>query len=245
MRPLRQQPSCPDDHAESRRTNGSKVNQNHRSPPSQPPKEKDQQNETEEKDQGGRSRSRSPGSRDRKAAVSKGLTKEVSSPQVNHSAAEWLEHQGWQRINHGGNGDCGFRAICAAKEWNQNGHSMTNEAAQRHGAVLRSQALGLIRKHMDRYKPSLLKDEDTSPERPAPSEAEIQTKVDEYLREAAAATTWTDGILLQACSEKLGIPLNIRWKSQHDVWKRHTCAPAFDSQRVAKMAKGEKPLCWP
>eukprot|EP00435_Cladocopium_sp_Y103_P015649 s410_g3.t2 len=67
-------------------------------------------------------------------------------------------------------------------------------------------------------------------------------QVDGYLKEAASATTWIDGVLSQACSEKLGIPVKIWWKSQHDVWTRHTCAPAFDSQRVAKIAKGEKPV---
>jgi hypothetical protein len=122
--------------------------------------------------------------------------------------------------------------------------SMRNDAAQRLGAVLRSQALGHIRKHMDRYRPSLMKDESTSPESPAPSESDIQTKVDEYLCKAAEATTWIDGVLRQACSEKLGVPLIIWWKSQHEVWKTHVLA--FDSQRILpKLLKVKSQLCWP
>ena len=240
VRPPRRQPQDTDAPNEGRKGPGSKT-------PTVAPTQLDQGDSQEdtkvaEKGEAGRQRSRSPAPNQNRKLEQGQPAQPSPSLELNSSDLEWLDKQGWKRVDNGGIGDCGFRAICAAKEWNQTGQGLTNEAAQRHGAILRAQVLGHIRKHLDRFKPSLLKDKDTSPDSPPPTAKEIHDKVEQYRQEAAKATTWIDGLLLQACSEKLGIPVIIWWKSQHNVWKRHTCAPAFDEKGIAKIAKGAKPV---
>ena len=77
---------------------------------------------------------------------------------------------------------------------------------------------------------------------PEPSEDELETKARQYVDNAALPETWIDGLLLQSCAEKCGIPIVIWFKTDTNVWKRHTCAPSFSEQGVAKAAAGCHPV---
>ena len=72
-----------------------------------------------------------------------------------------------------------------------------------------------------------------------------EAKIDEKLMDEkthAKPHTWINGVMLQAASETLGAPIIIWWKSQKKIWRRHTCAPAFDRNGYAKMTKTAKAI---
>lgn len=118
---------------------------------------------------------------------------------------QWFEEQGWKRINQGGNGDCGFRSICAASAWNKNSELMSAAQSQREGALLRSQAPAHVRRHLRRYRSSLMPDQATSPEANGPTSEQEQQIVETKLSAMAKPTEWIDGLMLQACAETLGL----------------------------------------
>ena len=106
VKPLGRQPFCSGDHAEGQEKQEQRAPQENRGPFSLSSKEN--QNGTGDEDSNGRHRSRSP-KQDRKADAPSGLAKAAPNPQVSGNNVEWLESQGWKRVNNGGNGDCGFR----------------------------------------------------------------------------------------------------------------------------------------
>ena len=72
-------------------------------------------------------------------------------------------------------------------------------------------------------------------------EKPMDEKTQDWLSNHAKPHTWINGVML-AASETLGAPIIIWWKSQKNVWRRHTCAPAFDRNGYAKMAKTAKAI---
>jgi hypothetical protein len=86
----------------------------------------------------------------------------------------------------------------------------------------------------------MIPDVDVPPEAKV-DEKPMDEKTQDWLSNHAKPHTWINGVML-AASETLGAPIIIWWKSQKNVWRRHTCAPAFDRNGYAKMAKTAKAI---
>ena len=78
---------------------------------------------------------RSP-ARPEKQVTPAGGPADTPSVTISKNDLEWLEDQGWKRVNQEGTGDCGYRSICAALSWAQNEIMLTPEESMREGAVL-------------------------------------------------------------------------------------------------------------
>ena len=83
------------------------------------------------------------------------------------SLKEALEY-GWQLVDLGGSGDCGYRAISNAIHCNNHTESLTAEEAQQQARWLRSLIVVHVQKHQDRFQEFLTKDVSLPPEAPTP-----------------------------------------------------------------------------
>ena len=94
------------------------------------------------------------------------------------------------------------------------------------GALLRAESVAHARKHADRFAKLF-------PSREA---------YDAWLGKAPSNTTWAEGKLVQACSERLGAPIIVwSWSNERSAWERFTVAGKF-SRGVAACAKNRKPI---
>ena len=71
---------------------------------------------------------------------------------------------GWELVDAGGSGDCGFRAIVAALYRQQNQSSMSFDECKSEAAWFRTLMTAHIEKHFDRFESVLVRDRDVAPE---------------------------------------------------------------------------------
>ena len=104
------------------------------------------------------------------------------------------------------------------------------EKATTEGAWLRTQACQHIEKHKIKFINfyAVQKRAETTP-------------FDSWLQKAGKRSTWTDGLIIQALSEKLGCP-TVVWKQNGDNWERYCFAPKF-SRGMARSGDNWQPLC--
>ena len=94
------------------------------------------------------------------------------------------------------------------------------------GALLRAESVAHARKHADRFAKLF-------PSREA---------YEAWLGKAPSNTTWAEGKLVQACSERLGAPIIVwSWSNERSAWERFTVAGKF-SRGVAACAKNRRPI---
>ena len=154
--------------------------------------------------------------------------------------ADLINNKGFEEVDFGGNGDCGFRAIgCALDYYKDPTQVRTPEQCQRAGAKLRSQAVTHCRKHEKSFLPFFAPDPETANEDPT---LQSQSSFQDWLDAMGRPRTWIDGIALRALSIKTGHVIVI-WKKENKKapWRRTTLAPTFD-QGWAKAAKGTQPI---
>ena len=137
---------------------------------------------------------------------------------------------GWQLVDAGGEGDCGYRAIADALHRQKHAHNLSHDECRAEAAWLRTLMVSHIEKHHDRFESVLVKDKNTAPEEPTP-----YMGLKSWISEAAKPGTWIDGLALQAIAEKKGVPLVI-FKRDAETIKRFTLAPKF-RQGMALVAK--------
>ncbi|CAE7235838.1 ATL39, partial [Symbiodinium sp. CCMP2456] len=143
---------------------------------------------------------------------------------------------GWQPIDAGGDGDCGYSAIADALHRQKHAHSLSPDECRAEAAWLRTIMVSHIEKHHDRFESVLVKDKNAAPEDPTP-----YMSIKSWISEAAKPGTWIDGLALQAIAEKKGVPLVI-FKRDAETIKRFTLAPKF-KQGMAMVAKHAYPVC--
>ena len=125
----------------------------------------------------------------------------TAQPQSFHTFAfDFLQAvcAGWTRTDKGGQGDCVFRVSCCGLE----GKEINDSDNARKAGILRSEAIGHIRKHYARYAKFY-----------APRNSSDPATLQEWLDQAKDPTFWIEGMQLQAVCEKKGAPLVIWHKS--------------------------------
>jgi hypothetical protein len=165
----------------------------------------------------------------------------AQAPPAVHPADDILQSflsEGWKVHDLGGCGDCGYRSIAGALAYAKDGSILSPEEAQRQGALVRTQAVQHLRKHLNEFKEFILPDVNTSPSQPAPNQDQV---VEQYLWESSQPNTWIDGVTLLAAAHKQGCPFII-WFSHEGYWKRCTLATAFDQKGNAKCARDKSPI---
>ena len=141
---------------------------------------------------------------------------------------------GWTLVDLGGVRDCGYRALANAFHTQNNPQDLNQTQAQQDAAWLRTTMICHVEKHSERLQTVLVKDKNVSPEAPTP-----QSCIKAWVAEASKATTWIDGLALQAIAEKKGSPIVI-FKRDGDTTKRFTIAPKF-KHGYAMAARNSKP----
>ena len=144
---------------------------------------------------------------------------------------------GWARVDQGGNGDCGFRAMVAAMRFNADGVKLSAESSRTEGAILRTQLIDHLRRHRQDYGPTFARDRDVAPEAPTP---DTNQEFDEWLTTMADPRAWADGLVLQAMARRHGVPVVV-WYLHRQVWLR-VCVAAQFSEGFAKLARKAKPV---
>eukprot|EP00438_Fugacium_kawagutii_P036265 Skav227727 [mRNA] locus=scaffold3499:3141:6572:- [translate_table: standard] len=190
----------------------------------------DQQNE--------RPRSRSPARTKPKKLEFQEAT-ETAKPEWDE-IADLINNKGFEEIDFGGNGDCGFRAIgCALDYFKDPAQVRTPEQCQRAGAKLRSQVVTHCRRHDKSFLPFFAPDPEAAGEDPS---LQAQSSFKAWLDSLGQPRTWIDGVAMRALAIKTGHVIVI-WKKETKKapWRRTTLAPTFD-QGWAKAAKGSKPI---
>ena len=82
-----------------------------------------------------------------------------------HDAIKNMKDLGFEEVDAGGNGDCGFRVIGMATSYFKNPDVvMTNEQARLESAKLRGMAVSHCRKKAKEYIPFFAKDKGISPQ---------------------------------------------------------------------------------
>jgi len=165
----------------------------------------------------------------------------AQAPPAVHPADDILQSflsEGWKVHDLGGCGDCGYKSIAGALAYAKDGSILSPEEAQRQGALVRTQAVQHLRKHLNEFKEFILPDVNTSPSQPAPNQDQV---VEQYVWESSQPNTWIDGVTLLAAAHKQGCPFII-WFSHEGYWKRCTLATAFDQKGNAKCARDKSPI---
>ena len=188
-----------------------------------------------------KSRSRSPC-----RAVRRVIERGTPSPRVaQHSVQpakdeiEVLKEKGYQVVDLGGQGDCGFRAVAAGIEYNKDPTKVISpENAKTQGAKLRGMAVTYCRKHVKEFLPFFCKDINVPPEEPS---VECQRVFSEWIDEMVLPRTWIDGLALKSLTGKTGSPIII-WRFSDNHWNRVTLAPSFNTDGWARAARGAKPV---
>ena len=150
--------------------------------------------------------------------------------------------QGWIRQDAGGDGDCAFRSIAAARNYAQHGAQLTAKQASLTGAEMRSAAVAHARKHKARLGEWFA---------PDPNETEGEraglptvTTFDDWCSQMEHQHVWADGLTLQCLSERYGFGIVV-WKKDEGggaaQWTRYTFAPKW-SNDTATTKRAEKPL---
>ena len=84
---------------------------------------------------------------------------------------------GWVHEDEGGTGDCGYRSLAAAMQFNVSGAKLSQEDCKRQAAVLRAQTVAYLRRHIAEYRNYLRPNRPISPECPAPGERALLAHV--------------------------------------------------------------------
>ena len=141
-----------------------------------------------------------------------------------------VTHQGWTMVDQGGAGDCFFRALADSWHWTCKNTKIDSTKATHEGAWLRSQACQHIIKHKERFVNFY-----------AVQKKATTKSFETWVAEAAQSTTWTDGLLIQALTEKIGC-VTIVWRRTASHWERFCFAPKFHNGEARYGSKGA-PLC--
>ena len=146
--------------------------------------------------------------------------------------------QGWQEVDVGGSGDCGYRAVAAARQKAKKGETLNKEQAKEQGAELRAMTCLHAQKHLERFKsfwgPDPLETSEHRNGKPAPKD------IGEWINLQANPKVWICGLALLALAEKTGLVI-VTWKKTDREWVRATFASKF-SRHTACIAKGERPV---
>ena len=145
---------------------------------------------------------------------------------------------GWCEVDHGGSGDCGWRALADNWAWRKDGNALSAKDSIQNGNWFRTASVRHIRSHADKYRAGIpgadvsedawsafLQEGGTSAE-------QFKQKADEaleaYLERAVRPGHWICARLLQATADRLGTAICV-WKigegSAGD--RRFVIAPAF------------------
>ena len=146
--------------------------------------------------------------------------------------------QGWIEKDVGGTGDCGYRAIAAARHHIKTGNFLTNEQAKTEDAELRVLSCLHTQKHLKRFKEWWGPDSrETAEHRNGKSAPQ---NIEEWVSQQADPKVWISGLALQSVAERTGLVI-IVWKANGKEWSRATFASKF-SHNTACIAKKERPI---
>ena len=141
------------------------------------------------------------------------------------------------RMDHGGPrraGDCFFRALADSWHWTCKNTKIDSTKATHEGAWLRSQACQHIIKHKERFFNFY-----------AVQKKATTKSFETWVAEAAQSTTWTDGLLIQALTEKIGCA-TIVWRRTASHWERFCFArPQIPQWRSSIWKQRSASLCYP
>ena len=137
------------------------------------------------------------------------------------------QKQGWRSRDLGGKGDCFFRSIAEGLAHQESPAALLTEAeAIKRGATWRAASVGHARKHANSFR----------------AMCASQEEFDSWLEQAACVQTSAEGKLIQAFSEKAGVPVIIwSWSYERGSWQRATIAGKF-SKGFAMCSKHKKPI---
>ena len=148
--------------------------------------------------------------------------------------------QGWGVVDQGGVGDSAWRAIADNFWFQKEGLSLSQAESVRRANALRAQAVQHVRKHAKYYRAYIL-GADQSQEawerclraggsKPEDFWEKTDAAFEGYLAKAATPEYWIDGLLLQACSEKLGACIVVHAVGPDGKEQRYAIAPDWKGE---------------
>ena len=146
---------------------------------------------------------------------------------------------GWVEHDKGGDGDCFYRAFCAAVHSMENpGKQLKDDELKRLAADARAQVVLHVKRHQDKFRPHYALDPNETPE--MRSNQPPADTLDKWMHNQSLPSTWACGLTIQAMVEVTGLPA-IVWKLKGGIWERYTLAGKFKDGKITAK-KGGSPV---